>query len=562
LIEERAGRGEMLAVAACCAAASLAAIAWSWRHDAILNYGDAEAHLHIARRVIDSHRPGLTQLGSVWLPLPHLLMIPFVAVFAWWANGIAGTIPSALAWLASCVGMYRLLRHWLRPQPAAIALAFFVLNPNLIYMQTTAMTEPLFVCEMVWAVVWLVEWRAGLDDKDERQTNRLTWLIALVLVAAVFTRYDGWIMALIAWTAMGVTLLRRRKLRSRTFWLASAVVVAAPMAWFAYNAAVFGDWLDFARGPYSAKAIELRTTTSGAGPPHPGWHNPWVGLLFFVKVSEMDSAAAAWGNALLALSVLGTAWAWLTERHRAFAWSLLLWFPVPFYAWSVAYGSVPIFIPVWWPHSWYNTRYGLELIPALALGVGFAARFALGAMREFKPAWTRAAAAVLFAAVAANAGTIARERPLVYVEGTKNAQARRGYEKEIAAAVRSVLARRPGATVLMNTSVYPQIVALSGIPLRQTVNESDKEYYQAALANPAGQAGVVLAFAGDEIEEAVRAHPGGLMLVARFSWRGQASASLYVSDTAPKPASPAPARSDSIGLDIRAMPAVREAEED
>ena len=43
----------------------------------MLNYGDAIAHLHIARRVFDSHRPGLSQLGSVWLPLPHLLMIPF-----------------------------------------------------------------------------------------------------------------------------------------------------------------------------------------------------------------------------------------------------------------------------------------------------------------------------------------------------------------------------------------------------------------------------------------------------------------------------------------------------
>ncbi len=521
----------MLAVAACCAAVSLAAIAWSWRHNAILNYGDAEAHLHIARRVIDSHRPGLEQLGSVWLPLPHLLLIPFVAVYALWANGMAGTIPSALAWLASCVGMYRLMRRWLGPAPAAIALAFFALNPNLIYMQTTAMTEPLFLLEMVWTVAWLVEWRAGLDQGDERQTNRLTWLIALALVGAVFTRYDGWIMALAAWTAMGITLLRRGKLRSPAFWMAGAVVAAAPAAWFVYNAAVFGDWLYFARGPYSAQAIELRTATPGAGPPHPGWHNPWVGLLFFLKVSEMDSAAA-WGNTLLALSVLGTAWGWLMERPRALAWSLLLWFPVPFYAWSVAYGSVPIFIPVWWPHSWYNTRYGLELIPALALGVGFAARFALGAVREFKPAWTRMVAAVLFASVAANAVAMVRERPLVYVEAAKNAEARRGYEREIAAAMGKVLATRHGAVVLMNTSVYPQIVALCGIPLRQTVNESDKEFYQAALADPAGHAGVVLAFAGDEIDQAARAHPQGLKLVARFQWPGQASASLYVSDAA------------------------------
>ena len=530
MTENEAGRREMLAILACCAVASLAAIAWSWRHDAILNYGDAEAHLHIARRVIDSHRPGLSQLGSVWLPLPHLLMIPFVAVYGWWADGIAGTIPSALAWLASCAGMYRLARHWMQPLPASIALAFFVLNPNLIYMQTTGMTEPLFVCEMVWAVVWLVEWRAALDENHEQQTNRLTWLMALAMVSAVYTRYDGWIMALIAWTAMGVMLLRRGRLQSRTYWIASTLVVAAPMVWFVYNAAVFGDWLDFARGPYSAAAIELRTAAPGSGPLHPGWHNPWVSLLFFVKVSEMDSAARGWGNVLLVLALLGSAWGWLVERRRAFSWSLLLWFPIPFYAWSVAYGSVPIFIPVWWPHSWYNTRYGLELIPALALGIGLIARLVLGAVREFKPAWTKAVAAILFASVAVNSVAMMREQPLVYMEGTKNAHARRGYERRIAMALRKVLATRPGGIVLMNTSVYPQIVALTGIPLRQTVNESDREYYQAALADPAGHAAVVLAFDRDEVDDAVRAHPQGLRIVARFAWPGQPSGTLYVAD--------------------------------
>ena len=100
---------------ACCAVASLAAVAWSWRNGAMLNYGDAVAHLHIARRVFDCHQPRLTQLGSVWLPLPHLLLIPFVQVYSWWANGIAGVIPSALAYLAACAGIYRLARRWLEP---------------------------------------------------------------------------------------------------------------------------------------------------------------------------------------------------------------------------------------------------------------------------------------------------------------------------------------------------------------------------------------------------------------------------------------------------------------
>ena len=71
-------------------------------------------------------------------------------------------------------GIYRLARHWLRPTPSALALAFFALNPNLLYLQTTAMTEPLFVCEMVWIAVWLVEWRASLDA-DPRKTRRLLW---------------------------------------------------------------------------------------------------------------------------------------------------------------------------------------------------------------------------------------------------------------------------------------------------------------------------------------------------------------------------------------------------
>jgi hypothetical protein len=525
-------------VLASCAAASIVAVVWSWRIAAMLDYGDAVAHLHIARRVFDAHEPRLTLLGSVWLPLPHLLLLPFVQVYGWWASGWAGVIPSALAYLASCAGLYRLARRWLAPAPAALALAFFALNPNLLYLQTTAMTEPLFVCEMVWVAVWLVEWRASLEadlsadtDADEggneRRTTRLMGLIAAVLVAAVFTRYDGWVMALGAWTAMGLTLLRRGRL-ARGFWLASAVVVAAPAAWFMYNAVGFGDWLYFARGPYSAKAIEIRTSMPGF-PPHPGWHNPWVALIFFVKAAELDSAALAWGNALLGLSLLGTSWAWLTARGRGLKWALLLWFPVAFYAYSVAYGSVPIFLPVWWPHSWYNLRYGMEMLPAFALGLGFAAQFALGAVSSFKPRWAGYAAGLLFAMAALNAMQMVRERPLVYVEGTKNIEARRPLERTIPPALWALLAERPNAMVLMDTSVYPEIVALTGIPLRQTINESDLKIYRDALASPAARADIVLAFDGDEIDRAVKAHPEGLRAVGRFSAPGPPTGTIYLS---------------------------------
>jgi 4-amino-4-deoxy-L-arabinose transferase-like glycosyltransferase len=550
-------RRESLLVLAGCAALSLLAIAWSWHHHALLNYGDAVAHLNISRRVFDSRIPRFSELGSVWLPLPHILMLPFVQVYSWWASGIAGIIPSALAWLLACFGLYRLARVWLAPAPAVVALAFFALNPNLLYLQTTAMTEPLFLCEMIWLALLMVEFRLSLNPRPQTrdprpqtplnsESTRRLLPIALVLIAAIFTRYDGWIMALLAWTGIGLLLLLRRGLRggllrSPAFWLCTVLVIAAPLFWFAYNASAFGDWLYFARGPYSAAAIEVRTSAPGF-PPHPGWHNPWVSLIFFVKCAELDAAPIGCGTFLLLTALFGAAWSWLIARRQAVSWALLLlWFPVPFYAYSVSFGSVPIFLPVWWPHSYYNLRYGLELLPAFALAIGFSAQFALAVVREFKPGllgrpWQSRALAALLVLCLMSAIQMLRERPLVYVEGTKNIQAHRPYQLAIPPVLRSLLAARPASThqaapLLVITSVDPEIIALAGIPLRQTINESDLWIYDAALAAPASHAAIILAFDGDDIDHAVHAHPEHLTVVQRFTAPGQSAATIYVSDS-------------------------------
>jgi hypothetical protein len=601
----------------------MAAIVWSWRHGAMLNYGDAVAHLHIARRVFDSRTPRISQLGSVWLPLPHILLIPFVQNYDWWATGLAGVIPSSLSYLASCAGLYRLARRWLNPAAAALALVFFALNPNLLYLETTAMTEPLFLCEMIWIVVWMVEWRAALDEETEAVSYTLppgssalpgshrriaslvrhplhifeapgprrgTWLgnpfaphaprtnivimrstsiqacIAAALVAAIFTRYDGWIIALLAWTGISLALFKRAaagergRLSSPAFWLASLAVVAAPILWFIYNSVAFGDWLYFARGPFSAKAIELRNPVP-YWPPHPGWHNLWVALLFFLKTSQLDSiAAAARGNVVanlvLALAALGTAAAffakklgvpsdrssslwWNLSDRRALVWMLLLWLPVPFYTYSVAYGSVPIYLPVWWPHTWYNTRYGLELLPALAIGLGFAAQFAVSSLRRLhfeRPYFARLAPrlsilafAIFFALAGLNFYDLLRQDPVVYVESTKNLDARLPYDEAIPPLLEDMVTTFPGAPILMDTSTYPEIVSLTGIPLRETINESDLLIWRTALAAPAARAAIVVAFDGDAVDRAVKAHPADLSVVGRFTAKDQPSATVYLS---------------------------------
>jgi hypothetical protein len=173
----------------------------------------------------------------------------------------------------------------------------------------------------------------------------------------------------------------------------------------------------------------------------------------------------------------------------------------------------------------------MEMLPAFALGLGFVAQFGLSAVREFKPAWPKYATGLLFALIALNAWRMIQARPLVYVEGTKNLQSRRQYELDIPPVLRSLLATRPGGVVLMDTSVYPELVSLTGIPLRQTINESDLEIYREALRAPAAHAAIVLAFDGDEIDRAIKACPAGLIPVRRFTLAGQPSGTMYISGT-------------------------------
>ena len=81
-----------------------------FRQGDVMLYGDAVAHINIARRVFDSKTPGLLQLGTVWLPLPHLLMIPFLISKEMWRRGVGGSIPSLIAYAWAVVGMFRLVR--------------------------------------------------------------------------------------------------------------------------------------------------------------------------------------------------------------------------------------------------------------------------------------------------------------------------------------------------------------------------------------------------------------------------------------------------------------------
>ena len=158
------------------AALSVAALLFYYAHQQILLYGDAVAHLNIARRVVDNRHPieSYGQLGTVWLPLQHIAMLPFVWVTALWQSGIAGAIPGMVAFVLGTLGIFRLVNARAGQLAAYLAAAIYALNPNLLYMQTTAMNEPIFLAFFIWSLVYLDEFlRATLPPCGSAVARRL-----------------------------------------------------------------------------------------------------------------------------------------------------------------------------------------------------------------------------------------------------------------------------------------------------------------------------------------------------------------------------------------------------
>ncbi len=97
--------------------------------------------------------------------------------------------------------------------PAAAAAFVFVINPNLLYLQSTPMTEPLMLGVTLLAVAMLVEWcvTAGVDrwrgpEGPAGAQSRATTGVAFAL--ACLTRYEAWPVTAVA--LAGAVLARRR----------------------------------------------------------------------------------------------------------------------------------------------------------------------------------------------------------------------------------------------------------------------------------------------------------------------------------------------------------------
>jgi hypothetical protein len=545
--EQRGRNGELAFVSALAFMLSVVAFVWFYRRGDILLWGDAVAHINIARRLTDARNPGWGQLGTVWLPLPHLLVAPFVANDWLWQTGIGGSIPSMLAYVLGVAGIYRLVRARAAASAASLAAAIYAFNPSMLYMQSTAMTESIFLAALIWAVVYFDAYLQGLfPGASGAPVGVPSWRAiercGLCLAAAIFTRYDGWIIAFVMglcasfaglrWLAARPSQRERGRLvRSMACFL--LLLALCPTLWLAHNYKNNGHPLDWLNGPYSAKAIEKRSSRPG-DPPYPGKNSVVVAAQYFLKAARMNTGEGSRQNWLMLLAVAGVLVAAFDLRR--FAPLLLLWIPLPFYAYSVAYGSVPIFVPEWWPFSYYNVRYGLELLPAIAVFVAVIP----WAVSRLKRRWltvgvTAGLFLVAMLAYSSSAWCFSRRSqehswgrkwmiPICYREAWANSRSRLQLETQVAQALAPI---PDDATILMYTSDYIGAIQKAGIHFKRVISESTFMAWDSARSAPFAGADYIVAVAGDPVAEAVRINPRGLTKVAIIRTLGKPEVTIY-----------------------------------
>src|SRR5688500_7569316 len=198
----RGGSWGALAVGAAVLLFGLYAALYYTRLDLALAHYDARAHLVVARRIADSLTPGWQQVGAVWLPLPHLLNMVPVQIDALYRTGLSAIAISVAsmalaAWALSAI----VFRGTGSKSGAVAACALLLLNPNVLYLQSTPMTEPLLLGTALAAVALTIRW---IDDH-----RRWPAAPGLALAAACLTRYEAWPITASAIVLTAAVLVRR-----------------------------------------------------------------------------------------------------------------------------------------------------------------------------------------------------------------------------------------------------------------------------------------------------------------------------------------------------------------
>lgn len=448
--------------------------------DKIVAYGDAESHLNIAKRVVDSLTPGFAQLGGIWLPLPHILMVPLVKFDFLWRTGLAGSIVSGVAFIIAALFIYKTVQLLTKNNLASLlASLIFITNPNILYLQSTPMTELPLIAFFVLSSYYFI--------KFIRNDRQLIYLIATAFFGfcAALSRYDGWFLILVEALILALLYfpyedLRRglKDLFKNNSWekwyklegiliLFCTIAFFSVILWLGWDLLILGDPLYFTHSEFSAKSQQQGWLARGE---LPSYQNIGSSFLYYFVTSMSNVGVIVW---LLAIAGFVS---YLIHNRGLKNWaiSLLLTSIFFFYVVTLYLGQSVIFIPHITPTTFewtlFNVRYGVMMLPFAAIFVGYL-------FHRFMPRGKTLIILLLLAQLGLYG--VGYSKVISYADGTEGlSQSKRTNAEEF------IKNEYDGGLVLIDDFSRTVSIVRSGIPMENIIYIGNKPYWEESFEAP------------------------------------------------------------------------------
>jgi hypothetical protein len=498
--------------------AGIAFFIYNYTHHWTVAHYDAKAHLVVARRIVDSTEPGYAQMGVNWLPLIHLIYLPFVVFDAQYRSGLLPSLISVCAFALSGWLTYRISQRITGSKAAGLFAAVVLLaNPNLEYLQSCPLTEPVSMALLLLAADSLILWR-GSDHRT------LPWLASIWTALGALCRYEGWFFL------AGVLLLLLHDFWTHYVPGRKAIQAGAVfLSVFALPAALHFGYIFLRLGDSFFHRV-----AAGNQAPYVTYKRPILCLVY--HLAELSQMAAIVPLLLAAAGLL----LFLSQRRefRFRAPLILLWFPslinLSALYWGMIYRvrysvlllpAIAIFGSLVIPSvvagrrallflvivvtalpwlSWYSYRMALSqtLAPgpgALMLPVAGLILFLIARVRQL---WGQALLALC---------VLAMQFPALALESHPMMEETREHqfiEPERQRVLQYLRQNYDGRRILIDMDKLAPLVYDSGLPVKEFVyNEGEETLWRRALENPEREVGWLCAQKGDAVWERLQVDP-------------------------------------------------------
>lgn len=436
---------------------SIASFIFYYQNGLGLAYNDARSHLDIGRRVVEGLNPGLAQIGSVWLPLIHFLMVLTVWNDFMWHSGLAGAMWSMLAFAGTGILIYLFLRELgVGLLGRFLGVIVFAANLNVLYLQSTAMTELVLIFSMTSSAYFLMLWY-----KYDKLYNLI--FCAFWVMAATLVRYDGWFLFAMIAAMILIWSWKNRgyKTSEGTVIIFCTLAIYGILLWLLWNLLIFNDIFYFIFGPFSAHTQQNELVRAGVLATK---FNLWLSVKTYFYALAYNS-----GSFIMIAGFIGSLVVWFDRRlPPAVRYATLaLWSPIIFNILALYLGHSVLYIADFSGASWFNVRYGIMMMPSFAIFIGYLVnyaakiRYVLIMLIFFT---------VFFSFTSQDAVTID--------------DARIGSSQKNVSEVSSWLNRNAGnqeGYILISVASHDAIIFSSGLPMKKFIHEGAGKYYEEAV---------------------------------------------------------------------------------